>query len=121
MTIIYAIPPSSSSSFKMGSPAYKLVHFVANSVTDAELWRATLEKFKEGRVAKAITMEEGESQLGSEGCSKGGDEHKVVREEEVHTLCARLGMGMSKGEISEAFKVSSILLPSIASRLSLIL
>ena len=46
MTIIYAIPPSSSSSFKMGSPAYKLVHFVANSVTDAELWRTTLEKFK---------------------------------------------------------------------------
>lgn len=92
----------------MGTPAYKLVHFVANSVTDAELWRTTLEKFKEGRVAKAISIEEGDGPVGSEGCSKGGEEHKVVREEEVHTLCARLGMGMSKGEISEAFRVRSI-------------
>ncbi|GAA5842020.1 hypothetical protein JCM5353_001096 [Sporobolomyces roseus] len=107
MTVTYAIPPSSSSSFKMGTPAYKLVHFVANSVTDAELWRTTLEKFKEGRVAKAISIEEGDGPVGSEGCSKGGDEHKVVREEEVHTLCARLGMGMSKGEISEAFRQSA--------------
>lgn len=108
MTITYAIPPSSSSSsFKLGgSPSYKLVHLIANSVRDAELWRNTLEKFKEGRVAKAIPMspDRGEG-ANFEGCSP-GEEHKVVKEGEVHSLCARLGMGMSKDDISEAFRVS---------------
>ncbi|GAA5938629.1 phosphatidylinositol phospholipase C [Sporobolomyces koalae] len=106
MTIIYAIPPSA---VKTGTPAYKLVHFVANSGTDAELWRTTLEKFKEGRVAKAIaTATDAEDETGGspEGMA-GTDENKVVREDEVHTLCARLGMGMSKAEIGEAFKQSA--------------
>jgi phosphatidylinositol phospholipase C delta len=105
MTIIYSVAPNSSSSFKLGgSPAYKLVHFVANSVHDAELWRTTLEKFKEGRVAKAISTEDGEGAADSSRTAE--EEHKVVREEEVHSLCSRLGMGMSKPEISEAFRVS---------------
>jgi phosphatidylinositol phospholipase C delta len=74
-------------------------------VQDAELWRKTLEKFKEGRVAKAVLPgDEGENRV-AEGTSK-AEEGKVVREEEVHSLCARLGMGMSKAEISEAFRVS---------------
>lgn len=112
ITIIYAVPGSSGSgsAFKLGGgPAYKLVHFVANSVQDAELWRKTLESFKEGRVAKATPSsaigDEGSANV--EGCTN-RDEHKVVREDEVHSLCARLGMGMSKAEISEAFKVSSL-------------
>ncbi|GAA5953650.1 hypothetical protein JCM3765_006927 [Sporobolomyces pararoseus] len=112
MTIIYAIPPSSSSGsgFKLGGgPAYKLVHFVANSVQDAELWRKTLEKFKEGRVAKAVLSSTNDYDGGGKNaeCGVGEGEHKVVREEEVHSLCARLGMGMSKAEISEAFKQSA--------------
>ncbi|GAA6010969.1 hypothetical protein JCM11491_005887 [Sporobolomyces phaffii] len=105
MTIIYSVPPASSSAFKLGgSPAYKLVHFVATSVHDAELWRKTLERFKEGRVAKAVLADAGGD---SEQCSKAEEEHRVVREEDVHSLCARLGMGMSKPEISEAFKQSA--------------
>ncbi|GAA5905492.1 phosphatidylinositol phospholipase C [Sporobolomyces salmoneus] len=110
ITIIYSIPGSSSASaFKLGGgPAYKLVHFVANSVQDAELWRRTLEKFKEGRVAKAVLS----SSTGDEAnpdTVQGSreEEHKVVREEEVLSLCSRLGMGMSKAEISEAFKQSA--------------
>ncbi|GAA6059835.1 hypothetical protein JCM10212_003747 [Sporobolomyces blumeae] len=101
MTIIYVVP-ASSSSFKMASPAYKLVHFVANSIGDLGLWKKTLEKFKEGRIAKAVATED---HADEQACP--GNEGKIVREGEVHSLCARLGMGMSKAEISEAFRQSA--------------
>ncbi|GAA5853659.1 hypothetical protein JCM8547_007400 [Rhodosporidiobolus lusitaniae] len=102
VTIIYAVPsPSSFLGNVTGSPAFKLVHFIAPSTHELELWQKTLEGFKEGRMAKAIV--EGED-AGQHAAACPEAQEKVVKEEEVHQLCQRLGMGMSKAEISEAFK-----------------
>ncbi|GAA5900925.1 hypothetical protein JCM6882_005980 [Rhodosporidiobolus microsporus] len=104
ITVIYAVPPSSFLSGVTGSPAYKLVHFIAPSVAELELWRKTLEGFKEGRVAKGISTEEGVEDAHTFSHE---EQQKVVKEEEVHQLCARLGMGMSSADVSEAFKKSA--------------
>ncbi|GAA6016812.1 hypothetical protein JCM10207_003260 [Rhodosporidiobolus poonsookiae] len=104
LTVIYAVPPPTSFLGSVtGSPTYKLVHFIAPSVADLELWQKTLEGFKEGRVAKGISDE------GTASAHPVTEEEqgKVVKEEEVHQLCARLGMGMSKAEISAAFQKSA--------------
>ncbi|GAA6033235.1 hypothetical protein JCM8097_003009 [Rhodosporidiobolus ruineniae] len=98
LTVIYAIPPSSS---LFGSPSYKLVHFIAPSPAELDLWQKTLEGFKEGRLAKGIA----EGELAEPDHHEEKD--KVVREEEVHQLCQRLGMGMSRAEISQAFRKSA--------------
>ncbi|CEQ42345.1 SPOSA6832_04140 [Sporobolomyces salmonicolor] len=102
MTVIYSVPPSSSFLGSVASgPAYKLVHFIAPSADSLELWRSTLERFKEGRLAKGVVEE------GQEESNLPDEEDQVVREEDVHQLCARLGMGMSKAEVSEAFRQSA--------------
>ncbi|GAA5902903.1 hypothetical protein JCM5296_006327 [Sporobolomyces johnsonii] len=102
MTVIYSVPPSSSFLGSVASgPAYKLVHFIAPNADSLELWRTTLERFKEGRLAKGV-VEEGPGES-----NPPDEEDKVVREEDVHQLCARLGMGMSKAEVSEAFRQSA--------------
>ena len=100
MTVIYAAPPSSGFlSSVAGSPSYKLVHFIALSSHDLDLVQKTLEGFKEGRLAKGISGGPGAHDVPPE------EADRVVHEVEVHQLCARLGMGMSKGEISAAFQV----------------
>ncbi|GAA5972511.1 hypothetical protein JCM11641_001877 [Rhodosporidiobolus odoratus] len=102
LTVIYSIPPPSSFLGSVtGSPSYKLVHFIAPSAEELALWQKTLEGFKEGRLAKGIAEGELVEHLSQE------EQDKVVKEEEVHQLCARLGMGMSKADISEAFKKSA--------------
>ncbi|BGP42650.1 hypothetical protein JCM10449v2_006662 [Rhodotorula kratochvilovae] len=102
MTVIYAAPPSTSFlSSVAGGPAYKLVHFIALSPQDLELVQKTLEGFKEGRLAKGIS----DGAAAHEPLPEEAD--KVVHEVDVHQLCSRLGMGMSKAEISEAFRRSA--------------
>ncbi|GAA5905003.1 hypothetical protein JCM8208_007657 [Rhodotorula glutinis] len=102
MTVIYAAPPSSGFlSSVAGSPSYKLVHFIALSPHDLDLVQKTLEGFKEGRLAKGISGGAGAHDVPPE------EADRVVHEVEVHQLCARLGMGMSKGEISAAFQRSA--------------
>lgn len=102
LTIIYAVPaPSSFLGNVTGSPAYKLVHFISSTTHELELWQKTLESFKEGRLAKGLV--EGEGEETAPHC--GAEKDKVVKEEEVHQLCSRLGMGMSRGEIGQAFRV----------------
>ncbi|GAA5947791.1 hypothetical protein JCM10213_002114 [Rhodosporidiobolus nylandii] len=103
LTVIYAVPPSTSFLGNVtGQPAYKLVHFIAPSAHELDLWQKTLEGFKEGRLAKGIP--DGEHGAGGSPDEPPG---KVVKESEVHQLCARLGMGMSRTEITEAFKTSA--------------
>jgi phosphatidylinositol phospholipase C delta len=102
VTIIYSVQaPSSFLGSVTGSPTYKLVHFIAPSTHELDLWQKTLESFKEGRLAKGLVEEAGEEALAS--CDM--DKDKVVKEEEVHQLCSRLGMGMSRPEIGAAFRV----------------
>lgn len=100
ITVIYTVPQSSRLSNAVN---YKLVHFIAPTVELVELWRTTLERFKEGRVAKAIA--EGEELLVSPEVHA-ENEKRVVKEAEVHQLCARLGVGMGRTEVSAAFRVS---------------
>lgn len=112
-TIIYAAPASTRFLGSVtGAPTYKLAHFIALSPHDLDLLQKTLEGFKEGRLAKGISHEGSEAE-------QAADEHdRVVRETEVHQLCARLGMGMSSSEISEAFRVRSPLSCSHRRRLT---
>lgn len=99
-TIIYSAPASSRFLGSVtGGPTYKLAHFIALSPHDLDILQKTLEGFKEGRLAKGISHEEGETEQAAD------EQDRVVRETEVHQLCARLGMGMSRSEISEAFRV----------------
>ncbi|BGO94412.1 hypothetical protein NBRC10512_003785 [Rhodotorula toruloides] len=101
-TIIYAAPASSRFLGSVtGGPTYKLAHFIALSPHDLDILQKTLEGFKEGRLAKGISHEEGEAEQATD------EQDRVVRETEVHQLCARLGMGMSSSEISEAFRTSA--------------
>lgn len=101
ITIIYLLPQSPSRAVLGNSANYKLVHFIAPTVEALGLWKSTLEKFKEGRVAKGFAEGEGEGEAAE-------DEKKVVKEAEVHQLCARLGMGMGKAEVGAAFRVSFV-------------
>ncbi|BGP72999.1 hypothetical protein NBRC10513v2_006403 [Rhodotorula toruloides] len=101
-TIIYSAPASSRFLGSVtGGPTYKLAHFIALSPHDLDILQKTLEGFKEGRLAKGISHEEGETEQAAD------EQDRVVRETEVHQLCARLGMGMSRSEISEAFRTSA--------------
>lgn len=105
VTIIYAVPPPSNFLGSVtGGAAYKLLHFIATTGEDLSLLRNTLEGFREGRLARGIS-DSAMTTTTVEACAPCDDEHKVVREMEVHQLCARLGMGLSAAEISAAFKV----------------
>lgn len=98
MTVIYTVPTSSSSF--LGGPAFKLVHFVANTQQDLQIVQETLEGFREGRIVRGFAdASAGEPEPTAEEAGK------VVYESEVHALCARLGMGMSKADITDAFRV----------------
>lgn len=104
VTIIYAVPPPSNFLGSVtGGAAYKLVHFIATTGEDISLLRATLEGFRDGRLARGIS-ETSAAASSTPDCEETAVE-KVVREPEVHQLCARLGMGLSSSEISSAFKV----------------
>lgn len=101
ISIIYTLPQSGSRGVLNNAAGYKLLHFIAPSVETVGLWRTALESFKEGRVARALVDHAPEGLAGdTEECTK------IVREAEVHQLCARLGVGMGKAEVSAAFKVS---------------
>lgn len=90
-TLIYSIPSNSS------VQQFKLAHFIAPTIQALELWKTTLEKFKQGRLAKPISAGDHNNLC---------DVNRVVKEEEVHQICARLGTGMSKQEVEKAFRVS---------------
>ncbi|BGP57478.1 hypothetical protein JCM8202v2_005122 [Rhodotorula sphaerocarpa] len=107
VTIIYAVPPPSNFLGSVtGGAAYKLLHFIATTGEDLSLLRNTLEGFREGRLARGIS-DSAMTTRTVEACAACDDEHKVVREMEVHQLCARLGMGLSAAEISAAFKATA--------------
>ncbi|ORY39486.1 PLC-like phosphodiesterase [Leucosporidium creatinivorum] len=100
ITVIYTVPPSSRQVLN-SAVNYKLVHFIAPTVELVELWKTTLERFKEGRVAKGVAAGE----LPHEEQEVPVEEQKrVVKEAEVHQLCARLGVGMGRAEVSAAFR-----------------
>lgn len=101
ITVIYTV--SSSSRQVLNSAAnYKLVHFIAPTIELVELWKTTLERFKEGRIAKGVAGGE----LPHEELEVPVEEQtRVVEEAEVHQLCARLGVGMGRTEVSAAFRV----------------
>lgn len=108
LTLIYLIPASLASPLSQISsilsstttPSYKLVHFIAPTEEELGLWKTVLERFREGR--------NGVPGLGEAEDAGAIGEEKVVKEEEVHRLCARLGMGMGREEVGAAFKVSSL-------------
>lgn len=101
VTLIYAVPPPSNFLGTVtGSAAYKLVHFIATSTEEISLLRNTLEGFREGRLARGLS----EAGTPSVDACVPPVEEKIVRENEVRQLCQRLGMGLSAGEISAAFK-----------------
>lgn len=104
LTIIYSLPPSSR--VLNNAANYKLVHFIAPSVQVVQLWKNALDGFREGRMAKAIPAQNEDNAEQT----RASDEHKVVTEQDVHQLCARLGVGMGKTEISAAFKVGMAVL-----------
>lgn len=107
VTIIYAVPPPSNFLGSVtGGPAYKLVHFIATTGEDISLLRRTLESFRDGRLARGISETSSTPTSSTQLCTDAAED-KVVREAEVHQLCARLGMGLSSSEISLAFKVCS--------------
>ena len=111
VTIIYAVPPPSNFLGSVtGGPAYKLVHFIAATGEDISLLRRTLESFRDGRLARGISETSAVPTSSPQLCADAAED-KVVREAEVHQLCARLGMGLSSSEISLAFKVCSAVLP----------
>lgn len=105
LTLIYLQPNNNNSLALLSAnttPSYKLVHFIAPSEEVLELWRSVLDRFREGRVGASLVVAPGGGDSGSER----EEDVRVVKEEEVHRLCARLGMGMSKESVGIAFKVS---------------
>lgn len=114
ITVIYTV--SSSSRQVLNSAGnYKLVHFIAPTVELVELWKTTLERFKEGRMARGV----GGGDLFHEELEVPVEEQtRVVKEAEVHQLCARLGVGMGRTEVSAAFRVSSSLCSPTSANLS---
>ncbi|GAA5958381.1 hypothetical protein JCM8115_002449 [Rhodotorula mucilaginosa] len=107
VTIIYAVPPPSNFLGSVtGGPAYKLVHFIATTGEDISLLRRTLESFRDGRLARGISETSSTPTSSTQLCTDAAED-KVVREAEVHQLCARLGMGLSLSEISLAFKTTA--------------
>lgn len=99
ITIIYTLPQSSSRGVLSNAAGYKLLHFIAPTVESVGLWRTALEGFKEGRLARGASMNDSETDHLQ-------DQRRIVKEAEVHQLCARLGVGMGKAEVSAAFRVS---------------
>lgn len=107
ITVIYVLPQSSARSVLSSGVNYKLVHFIAPTLEVLNLWKSTLEKFKEGRVAKAVVSGDAATE-GEDGAVEADDEKKVVKKDEVFQICARLGMGMSRQDIDKAFTVSHL-------------
>ncbi|GAA5862371.1 hypothetical protein JCM3774_002495 [Rhodotorula dairenensis] len=108
VTIIYAVPPPSNFLGSVtGGAAYKLVHFIATTGEDISLLRGTLEGFRDGRLARGISETSSAAGSSTQPSCEIGEADKVVREPEVHQLCARLGMGLSSSEISSAFKTTA--------------
>lgn len=101
ITIIYTVASNSRQVLNSASN-FKLVHFIAPTIELVELWKTTLERFKEGRMARGVAGGEPpqEVQVTVE------EQARVVKEAEVHQLCARLGVGMGRTEVSAAFRVS---------------
>ncbi|SCV73483.1 BQ2448_7409 [Microbotryum intermedium] len=103
MTIIYSVPQTSRNMLNLSSTSYKLVHFIAPTQQALDLWRLTLDKFREGRVAKGFAVPDAVDPPSSNLAAE-EDFDTVVREAEVHQLCAKLGMGIGSVEIGEAFR-----------------
>lgn len=76
-----------------------------------------LEQWKEakarGGIYSVVVEGQASGKEGEKGPKSGesSPEERVVREEDVHRLCARLGMGISREEVSIAFRVSTLPIP----------
>lgn len=90
-----------------------MLHFIAPSVEALNVWRELLDKFRDVRSGGGSVVVKELEGPGAEEAHIDPDcgdvtEHRTVKVDEVHKLCARLGMGMKKEEIDAAFKVSSV-------------
>jgi phosphatidylinositol phospholipase C delta len=104
MTLIYLLPPPVSLLTGTTTPIYKLVHFIAPSAEVLEVWRGVLESYRENKSTGGMSYSF--SGLAIKDGEVEGVEERVVKEEEVHRLCARLGMGMGRDEVGLVFRVS---------------
>lgn len=119
LTLIYLAPTSgllsllpSSVNAIAGSTttaSYKMLHFIAPSVEALNVWRELLDKFRDVRSGGGSVVVKELEGPGAEEAHIDPDcgdvtEHRTVKVDEVHKLCARLGMGMKKEEIDAAFK-----------------
>ncbi|KDE02325.1 hypothetical protein MVLG_07108 [Microbotryum lychnidis-dioicae p1A1 Lamole] len=103
MTIIYSVPQTSRNMLNSSTVSYKLVHFIAPTRQALDLWRLTLDKFRDGRMTKGFAVADPISDAPSRPAVV-EDSNTIVREAEVHHLCAKLGMGIGSAEIGQAFR-----------------
>ncbi|SCZ95335.1 BZ3500_MvSof-1268-A1-R1_Chr11-2g03440 [Microbotryum saponariae] len=103
MTIIYSVPQTSRNMLNSSTVSYKLVHFIAPTRQALDLWRLTLDKFRDGRMTKGFAVADPVSDVPSRPAVV-EESNTIVREAEVHHLCAKLGMGIGSAEIGEAFR-----------------
>lgn len=106
MTVIYHVPPTTGPGTLLGSAGaqYKLVHFIAPDEPVAGLWRKAFEAAR-GNLgsAEALAIDQGTATAPSHDC-----DDKVVKEDDVVKLCARLGMGLARDQIAKAFRVTAL-------------